>query len=276
MAHHDTGPRRSSSPDSYVRQTRIIGAAAALVLIGAVVSDRVNTGFWDHHTLLADLVVSLIIVGLTVAVVNEALERGQRRRWSVLAQYVLFQLARHARITWTELTELVGLMPSGEDTERSLDEGARSVHDTAHLVGAVRELLGDDQQRQRLRDLMDRLIAAGDELLGRWASVMLNSSMYAEIIDRHVELYSRMAWVRSLLNYLEPDADADQQRLKRSTPTPTATLQRDLDSDTLADYLAGIIQLAEGLDRGTLQLALRIVPPAWWATRLSVTTNNRG
>ncbi len=250
----------------------MIGAVAALVLIGSIVSDRLNTRFWDQHALLADLVVSLLVVGLSVAVVNEALERRQQRRWSVLAQYVLFQLVRHARVTWTGLMELLGLMPTGNDTRQTLDEGAQSVHDTPRVVGALSELLADPQRRQRLQRLIERLMSGSDELLGRWASVMLNSTAYAEIIDRHVELYSRIAWVGSLLNYHEPTDDPKRQRFSRSSPA--VPLQHDFDEDKLTDYLVGIAQLAEALDRGTMQLALRIVPPEWWATRLPTTTNS--
>ena len=38
-----------------------------------------------------------------------------------------------------------------------------------------------------------------DELLGRWAGVMLNADVYAEIIDRHVELVGDLAWLGTLL-----------------------------------------------------------------------------
>ena len=38
---------------------------------------------------------------------NEVLERRQRERWSVLAQYALFDLVRTARLVWTGLLELV-------------------------------------------------------------------------------------------------------------------------------------------------------------------------
>ncbi|HTX46652.1 MAG TPA: hypothetical protein VMD48_10250 [Solirubrobacteraceae bacterium] len=269
MARHDPGPRRSTSAKGYVWQTRIVGALAALVLVAAVVSDRLNTRFWDRHTLLADLVVSLIVVALSVAVVNEALERRQRQRWSVLAQYVLFQLVRHARVTWTELMEMIGLMPSGEETQKRLDGGAQAVHDTQRVAGALGELLADPQRRPGLHQLVDRLVDSGDELLGRWASVMLNSSAYTEIIDRHVELYGRVAWVGGLINYYEPGDDPIRLRLSRSGPA--VQLQSDFDEDKLRDYLVGIIQLAEALDRGTLQLALRIVPPEWWAMRLPST-----
>ena len=50
--------------------------------------------------MLAGLVASVIVVMLSVAVINEVLERSRRRRWSTLAQYVMFELVRNARMIW--------------------------------------------------------------------------------------------------------------------------------------------------------------------------------
>ena len=97
MARHNLGPRRSDSADSYLVETRAIAVVALLILIGAVISDEVADRFWDRHALLAGLVASAIVVMLSAAIVNEALERRSRRRWSVLAQYVMFDLVGNAR-----------------------------------------------------------------------------------------------------------------------------------------------------------------------------------
>lgn len=51
-------------------------------------------------------------------------------------------------------------------------------------------------------------------------------------------------------------------------------MQQNVDDDELTDYLAAIAQLAEVLDRATMQLALRIVPLEWWAERLPSTTDS--
>ena len=218
MARHDLGPRRSTSVESYVWQTRLIGAAAALALVAAVVFDQLDNQFWDHHALLTDLVASLLVVGLSVAVINEVLGRRQRRRWSVLAQYVLFQLVSHARLTWIGLMQLSGLMPSGHETGQTLDASARAACDTPRVVAALRAQLADPDRRLLLRGLIERLLGSSDEVLGRWASMMVNSSAYAEIIDRHVELYSRIAWVGSLLNYRDTSDVTRRRRLSRGSP----------------------------------------------------------
>jgi membrane protein YdbS with pleckstrin-like domain len=91
MARREAGPRRSDSVESYLRESRIAAAAALLALAAGVVSDLAAGGFWARHALLAGLASSVIIVMLSLALVNELVERRKRERWSVLAQYVLLQ-----------------------------------------------------------------------------------------------------------------------------------------------------------------------------------------
>ncbi len=69
---------------------------ALMAFAGGIVSDITNNGFWVRHALLAGLVASVIVVMLSVAVVNEVVERRRRQRWSILAQYVMFELIRNA------------------------------------------------------------------------------------------------------------------------------------------------------------------------------------
>jgi multisubunit Na+/H+ antiporter MnhE subunit len=98
MARHTVGPRRTDSLRFYRRATRIIGGLSLLILFGAIAWDLADDGFWLRHTLFTGLVASLIVVAVTAAVLNEVLERRQRERWSVLAQYALFDLVRAARL----------------------------------------------------------------------------------------------------------------------------------------------------------------------------------
>ena len=70
-----------------------------------------------RNALLAGLLSSLIVVMLSAAVFNEAVERRNRRRWSVLAQYVMLELVRQARLVWTSVVEVAGLMaPDATDS----------------------------------------------------------------------------------------------------------------------------------------------------------------
>jgi len=259
-------PLWSKSVRSRLRLTWGLAALAVLLLAAAIASDPLARSFWQRHPLLTNLVASLVAVILTVAVINEVLERRQRRRWSVLAQYVLMELVRTARVTWTTLMELSGLMFADDQADAALDAGADTLRDTPRAVGAMCELLADPERRERLHRAVERLMSGSDEVLGRWAPVMLNAAPYAEVIDRHVELYSRLAWVGSLLDHFEP-TDEDPRRRRLSRSSPAVQLQGEFDDQWLSDSLITIAQLAERLDRGTLELALQIVPLEWWQTR---------
>src|SRR5579862_8897272 len=267
MARRTLGPRRSDSLQTYVRSTRIIGGLSVLVLAGAVGWDFVNDGFWSRHALFTGLVASLIVVAVTAAVLNEVLARRQRERWSVLAQYALFELVQTARLVWTGLLELAGLAPDGELDDAGLAAGSDAVLDTPRLAAAMGEMLADADRREQLHRLIGRLRAHGQEVLGRWADVMVNSSTYAEIVDRHVELYSRLYWWGSVLDESDP-LEEHLSRPKLSRISPATQAAGPVEDEWLRDNLVDIAQLAESLDRGSFELAMRIVPLDWWVTQL--------
>ena len=267
MASRTVGPRRSDSPRTYLRLTRIIGGVSLLVLSGAIAWDLANDRFWVRHTLFTGLVASLIVVAVTVAVLNEVLEHRQRQRWSVLAQYALFDLVRTARLVWTGLLELAGLAPDGEFEDATLAAGSEKVRDTPRLRAAIDEMLASAYRRKQLQRLIARLRAHGQEVLGRWADVMVNSGTYAEIVDRHVELYSRLYWWGSVLDESEPlEEHLNQPRLSRLSPATQAS--GPVEDEWLRDNLVAIAQLAESLDRSSFDLAMRIVPIEWWTAQL--------
>src|SRR5262249_50258989 len=153
------------------------------------------------------------------AVLNEVLERRQRERWSVLAQYALFDLVRTARFVWTSLLELTGLVEDDELEDGALAAGIEAVVDTPRLVAAIDDMLASAERREQLHRLLGRLHVQGQEVLGRWAAVMVNSRTYAETLDRHVELYSRLYWWGSVLDEADPlEEHLSKPRLSRVSP----------------------------------------------------------
>jgi hypothetical protein len=267
MARRSVGPRRSNSLRTYVRSTRIIGVVSVLVLSGAVAWDLVTDRFWLRHTLLTSLVASVIVVAVTAAVLNEVLERRQRERWSVLAQYALFDLVRSARLVWTSLLELAGVVPDEELEKGLLEAGTEAVRDAAGLGAAIDGMLAGADSREQLHRKIAELLGHGQEVLGRWADVMVNSGLYAEILDRHVELYSRLYWWGSVLDESEPLAEhLGRPRLSRLSPATQTS--GPVEDEWLRDNLVAIAQLAESLDRGSFELAMRIVPIDWWTEQL--------
>jgi hypothetical protein len=267
MARHTVGPRRSDSPRAYVRSTRIVGAVSVIVLIGAVAWDVVDDAFWSRHALFTGLVASLIVVAVTAAVVNEVLEHRQRERWSVLAQYALFDLVSTARLVWTSLLELAGLVPEEELVDGALAIATEAVRDTPRLSAAIDEKLASPDGREQLHRLISELHGHGQNVLGRWANVMVNSGIYAEIVDRHVELYSRLYWWGSVLDESDPlEEHLNRPRLSRLSPATQTS--GSVEEEWLRANLVAVAQLAESLDRSSFDLAMRIVPIDWWEAQL--------
>src|SRR5258706_14112478 len=95
-------------------------------------------------------------------------------------------------------------------------------------------------------------------MLGRWAEVMLNGDLYAEIVDRHVELAGIVSWLGDVLDNAEPPEDPERRRRARSSPA--ARVEDRATEEWIADGVMMIVQLAAEFDRATLELALRIVP----------------
>ncbi len=266
MRRQSFGPRRARSVQSYLRQTRVVAVVALAAFAGGVVSDFTNESFWQRHALMTSLVASVIVVLLSVAVINELLERRRRERWSVLAQFVMFELVRNARMVWSGVLEVAGLLTEGRQ-QVSIEAGSAIVRDTPRLTAALLEAVDNEDRRASLQSEIAFLSEHADEALSRWAAVMLNAEVYAEVIDRHVELAGDIAWISALLDSSHPLNDVRRQRRARSNPA--TQIWSDLGGNWLADRIVVIVQLAEALDRGTLELALRIVPVQWWQERLS-------
>jgi hypothetical protein len=154
-------------------------------------------------------------------VLNEVLERRQRERWSVLAQYALFDLVRAARLVWSGLLELAGLVPDGELEDGALAAGFEAVRDTPRLTAAMDEMLASADRREQLHRLIAGLLDHGQEVLGRWADVIVNSGTYGEVVDRHFELYSRLYWWGSVLDESEPLEEHLSRRVAAHHPAET-------------------------------------------------------
>jgi hypothetical protein len=247
--------------------TRIFGGLSVFLFCAAIAWDLADDGFWSRHALFTSILASLVVVAVTVAVLNEVLERRRRERWSVLAQFALFELVRAARLVWTGLLELAGLVPDGEVGDAALAAGSEAVHDTPQLAAAMDEVLAGAERREQLHRLITTLLGHGQEVLGRWADVMVNSDTYAEIIDRHVELYSRLYWWGSVLDETEP-LEEHKSRPTLSRVSPATQTVGPVEDAWLRENLVAIAQLAESLDRGSFELAMRIVPSDWWVAQL--------
>src|SRR5260221_3248882 len=187
----------------------------------------------------------------------------------------MFGVVGQARLVGAGLLGSSGLVPDGEFGDGGLTAGSEAVLDTPRLAAAIDEILASADRREQLRRLIARLRAHGQEVLGRWADMMVNSGTYAEIVDRHVELYSRLYWWGSVLdesNLLEDHSN--RPRLSRLSPATQASGQ--VEDEWLRDNLVAIAQLAESLDRGSFDLAMRILSPECWSAQLPCRPSTAG
>jgi hypothetical protein len=246
-----------------------------------VVSDDANESFWERHALLAGLAASVIAVMLTVAVINEVLERRSRQRWSMLAQYVMLELVRNARMIWSGILEVASLLPAEPSQQTWLAIGTGIVRDTPRLAAFLRAIAGDAEGRRRLHDEPSFLAVHADDVLGEWAAVMLNADMYAEVIDRHVELAGDVTWVVGLLDSTYPRDDRRRQRVRSN---PTLQIEGDPGGERLARHRCGrhrsrnALQVREPviLRMGTSLLAGQLTGFGSIAATLAVTHATRG
>jgi hypothetical protein len=250
------------------RRLVIAAALGVVVLALAAASDFLVGSFWSSHTMLTALIASLLVLAVTVVVLNEVLDRRDRRRWSLLAQHVLFQLVQCARATWMGLVELV----DGHDVETGSSEGllaaARLVLDTPAFSAATRTMLAYAERRRVLQEMLVALAAHSRGVVASWAAVMVGAGPYAEVFDRHVELQGRIDWISDVLAHNEPieEQTVAQRKLVRSSVA--AEHVAILEPDWIHDQVVSTAQLAVRLDYDSRALGFRLVPYEEWQQRI--------
>jgi hypothetical protein len=181
-----------------LRDRRLLLAATVglALILAAGASDFLLGSFWERHGLLTSLVANLLVVGVTVAVINQVVEGRDRRRWSLLAQTVLFALIQSARATWTGLLEVLELTDVRSGSVQSLIEGRDIALDTERVGRAADALLGDEQRRGTLRGAAVALGDHASEVIAKWAPVMVGARPYVGVLDRHAEPHQARGSVR--------------------------------------------------------------------------------
>jgi hypothetical protein len=251
---------------SSLRPGRRTGAVLAILLVFAVAgSDFFIAGFWVSHPMLTAIVSALVVVVLSVAVIEVVLSRRSERRWRVLAQTAVMELAEAANATWTAIAEALELQGASEMTP---DQVRAALVSDATGPKVRREIEGDltnAQIREQLAGKLNERLADGHQILGRWAVALTASDTYAEIFDRHVELYGRVAGLLQFLRegYRQTDPRGLRGRASREFSSPGG----EAEDEWFVDNLIGTINIGAGLEDETWDLALRILPQAWWDRR---------
>jgi hypothetical protein len=100
------------------RHTRALAPAVAVVTAGAlVVTEMTLKGlrqFWIGHPILAALVASAVVLGITVLIVDEVLRRRHARRWKAVAQTAFRELSTDAFRAWVVVMTGLGFPEADE------------------------------------------------------------------------------------------------------------------------------------------------------------------
>ncbi len=247
----------------------IVASALGVVVIAlAAGSDFVFGSFWSSHAMLTSLIASLLVLAVTVIVLNEALDRRDRRRWSVLAQYVLFQLVQGARASWMGFVELITEQEIQTGATAGLLEGARLALDTSAFSAATKAMLADAERRRVLQEMSVILAAHCRGVIADWASVMVGAGPYTEVFDRHVELQGRLDWLAEILSHNEPTDARTFHQSKLARSSVAAEYAGIFGDDWLHDQIVSTTQFAVQLDYESRTLAWKLVPLESWSERI--------
>jgi len=251
---------------SRLRPRRRSAAVLAILLLLAVGgSDFVVAGFWTSHPMLTAIVSALAVVVLSVAVIEVVLNRRSEQRWRLLAQSALIELAEAAHTTWSGLAE--GLHLSGA-SEMSPDRvrGALTSDATGPKVRRqVEEALLDRALQEQLAEQLAKQLADGHQILGQWAVALTSSETYAETFDQHVELYGRVNGLERFLR--EGHRQSDPRGRRGRGRRDYGSEGGEAEDEWFVDNLITTINIGANLEDATWDLALRVVPEAWWDRR---------
>jgi hypothetical protein len=238
---------------------RHVAALVALAgLLALLTSDFYGRRFWIDHPEATAIVASLGVVLVSVTLIEAVLNRRSERRWRLLAQYALLELAETAHAAWAVLVGVVDPVDIGHDgvadpahITRILDSPERA----PALKLSVETLLTDARARDRLRQSLEETLDTCRGLIGRWAVVLTGSSTYSDLFDRHVEMIGRIHGLWYFLAY------GTRRGSQFRAPGGSHT------DDWFIDNLLSMSRIALALEAETWAIALQVVPPDWWDHR---------
>lgn len=132
------------------------------------------------------------------------LNRRSERRWPLLAQYALLELAEAARGAWGVLLGVVDEGNSGSDVMADpsrVTQVLNSPERAPVLKRKIEAILTDPYKRDELRESLERTLDTSRELISRWGAVLTSSSSFSELFDRHVEMIGRIHGLWYFLAY---------------------------------------------------------------------------
>jgi hypothetical protein len=241
--------------DGWRTGRRLAAGFAILALAAAISSDFVVATFWAHHPMVTAMLSSLLVVLVSVAVIDFILDRRAERRWGLLAQYALLELAEHAHDTWSNLAIKFNVASAADLSPDQVQHLLNSPEEAPAIMRYLEDTLADAPHREDLRRSLEELLESARQLITRWGVVMTGSQSYARIFDRHVEMFGRLHGLQFFLQQ-----GARRGRQFRSPGGAHA-------DDWFVDNLLSMLIIAAELEGETWALALRVVSPEWWDRR---------
>ena len=107
--------RGGNKPPKAPRRPPIAALGAVALIAVLVSSDFYASQFWLGHPVTTAILASLTVVLVSVTVIEVVLNRRSERRWRLLAQYALLELAEAARGAWGVLLGVIYEGNSGSD-----------------------------------------------------------------------------------------------------------------------------------------------------------------
>ncbi len=236
-----------------------IASLGAVALIAVLVSsDFYASRFWLGHPVTTAILASFTVVLVSVTVIEVVLNRRSERRWRLLAQYTLLELAEAASEAWGVLLVVINEGQSGNDDTADPSQVIEVLNSPVRapaLKGKLETILTDPLRRDELKESLEQTLAVSRELLSRWGSVLTGSTSFSELFDRHVEMIGRIHGLWYFLAY---------GRRRGSRFRSPGGSHRD---DWFVDNLLSMTRIAIRLEDETWTIALRVVPPDWWDMR---------
>ena len=221
-------------------------------------SDFYAGRFWLDHPVTTAILTSLTVVLVSVTVIEVILNRRSERRWRLLAQYALMELAEAARGAWGVLLGVVDEGNSGSDVMADpsrVTQVLNSPERAPVLKRKIEAILTDPRKRDELRESLERTLDTSRELISRWGAVLTGSSSFPELFDRHVEMIGRIHGLWYFLAY------GTRRGSRFRSPGGSHS------DDWFVDNLLSMTRIAIRLEGETWAIALRVVPPDWWDMR---------
>jgi len=130
------------------------------------------------------ILASLTVVLVSVTVIEVVLNRRSERRWRLLAQYALLELAEAARGAWGVL---LGVIYEGNRGSDDIADPSRVIEvlDSPARAPAMKRkidaILTDPLRRNELQESLEQTLATSRELISRWGAVLTGSTSFSEL-----------------------------------------------------------------------------------------------